>query len=369
MNRLLIGLLLCWTAVAAQAHQASEAYLIYRVEGAAVEQRLDVALRDLDRDLALDADGDGQLSWGEVRQRWHDIEALAGAGLRFTADGAACTAQDRPTPQLDQHSDGMHAVLVSHWQCPAAVRELEIDYRLFARTDAGHRALARLVGAAGEPLVLAPGGGVRRLNLEGRGFGGFVVEGMAHIASGLDHVLFLVTLLLVAVWRREGGGWSPRTSARGAFAETLKLVTAFTVAHSITLGLAAGGLIDPPTRWAESLIALTVLLAALDNLRPFVPGPRWGMVGLFGLVHGVGFAGPLKDLGLRGGELVLPLLGFNLGVELGQLAVVALLLPPALLLRERSAYRRWIVPAGSSAVAALALVWLAERSLGLSLIS
>jgi hypothetical protein len=83
----------------------------------------------------------------------------------------------------------------------------------------------------------------------------------------------------------------------------------------------------------------------------------------------VGFAGPLKDLGLRGSELVLPLLGFNLGVELGQLAVVALLLPPALWLRERSAYRRWIVPAGSSAVAALALVWLAERSLGLSLIS
>ncbi|HEY8877794.1 MAG TPA: HupE/UreJ family protein, partial [Roseateles sp.] len=176
-------------------------------------------------------------------------------------------------------------------------------------------------------------------------------------------------LLLVAVWRREGKGWAPRASGRAALAETLKLVTAFTLAHSITLGLAASGAIDPPTRWIESLIALTVLLAALDNLRPFMPGPRWSMVGLFGLVHGVGFAGPLKDLGLRGGELVLPLLGFNLGVELGQLAVVALLLPLALVMRERAAYRRWIVPAGSSAVAMLALLWLAERSLGLALIS
>lgn len=361
-----LALLLCG---AAHAHQASEAYLVYRVDGAAVEQRLDIALRDLDRDLALDADGDGNLSWGEVRQRWPDIEALADAGLRFTADGAACALQGRDQPQLDEHSDGTHAVLISHWHCAAPVHELDIDYRLFATTDAAHRGLARLVGATGEPLVLTPGAGPQRLNLESRGFGGFVIEGMAHIASGLDHVLFLITLLLVAVWRREGRGWAPRASGRAALAETLKLVTAFTLAHSITLALAASGAINPPAAVVESLIALTVLLAAIDNLRPFVPGPRWGMVGLFGLVHGVGFAGPLKDLGLRGSELVLPLLGFNLGVELGQLVVVAVLLPPALLLRGRAAYRRWIVPAGSSAVAALALVWLAERSLGLALIS
>ena len=359
--------LLLWSS-AAWAHQSSEAYLNYRVDGTAIEQRLDIALRDLDRDLALDADGDGSLSWGEVRTRWPDIEALADAGLRFTADGAACTRLDRAAPQLDDHSDGRHAVLVSHWRCAASVHELAIDYRLFATTDAGHRGLARRVGAAGEPLVLVPGAGPQRLGLDSRGFGGFVVEGMAHIASGLDHVLFLVTLLLVAVWRRDGAGWAPRHSARNAVTETLKLVTAFTLAHSVTLGLAASGVIDPPAALIESLIALTVLLAALDNLRPFVPGPRWSMVGLFGLVHGVGFAGPLKDLGLRGAELVLPLLGFNLGVELGQLAVVALLLPLALALRSARAYRRWIVPGGSSAVAALALVWCVERSLAVSLL-
>ena len=364
----------CWLLLAllfggaAQAHQASEAYLNFRVSGAEVEQRLDIALRDLDRDLALDADGDGALSWREVRTRWPDIERLAAAGVRFTADGAVCQPLDEAVPQLDEHSDGTHAVLLRHWRCPAAVRELEIDYRLFATTDATHRGLARLVGAGGQPLVLAPGSGPQRLSVDGHGFAGFVVQGMGHIASGLDHVLFLVTLLLVAVWRRDGSGWMPRRDARSAFAETLRLVTAFTIAHSITLGLAASGVIDPPTRWVESLIALTVLLAALDNLRPFVPGPRWSMVAVFGLVHGVGFAGPLKDLGLRGSELVLPLLGFNLGVELGQLAVVALLLPVALALRSAAAYRRWIVPGGSSAVAALALVWCVERSLDLSLL-
>ncbi len=367
MIRLLFSCLLLW-ASSAWAHQSSEAYLSFRVDGAQVERRLDIALRDLDRDLALDANGDGNLSWGEVRTRWPDIERLAAAGTSFKADGATCQSLDRPTPQLDEHSDGTHAVLVSHWRCPAEVRELEIDYRLFAATDAGHRGLARIVGAAGEPTVLTPGAGPQRLGVDSRGFGGFVIEGMGHIASGLDHVLFLVTLLLVAVWRRDGKGWAPRASARSAFTETLRLVTAFTLAHSVTLGLAASGIIDPPTRWVESLIALTVLLAALDNIRPFVPGPRWSMVAVFGLVHGVGFAGPLKDLGLRGSELVLPLLGFNLGVELGQLTVVALLLPLALALRSATAYRRWIVPGGSSVIAALATLWLAERALALNLL-
>jgi hypothetical protein len=360
--------LLLFASSAAWSHQSSEAYLSYRVTGADVEQRLDIALRDLDRDLALDADGDGRLSWGEVRMRWPDIERLAADGVRFTAGGAACAPKGSATPQLEEHSDGMHAVLVTQWHCPADVQELQITYRLFAATDAGHRGLARLVGAAGQPLVLVPGAAAQRLGVDSRGFAGFVIEGMAHIAGGLDHVLFLVTLLLVAVWHRHGRGWAPRASARSAFAETLRLVTAFTVAHSITLGLAASGVIDPPAAAVESLIALTVLLAALDNLRPFVPGPRWAMVGLFGLVHGVGFAGPLKDLGLRGTELVLPLLGFNLGVELGQLAVVALLLPLALALRDREVYRRWIVPGGSSAVAALALVWCVERSLAVQLL-
>jgi hypothetical protein len=355
-------------ASAAQAHQASEAYLNYRVSGSDVEQRLDISLRDLDRDLGLDANGDAALSWGEVRSRWPDIEGLAAAGVGFTADGATCQPIDHPSPQLDEHSDGLHAVLIQHWHCPAAVRELRISYRLFARTDASHRGLARLAGAGGEPLVLLPGAGPQALRVDGHGMLAFVAEGVTHIASGLDHVLFLVTLLLVAVWRRDGGRWTPRASARSAFAETLRLVTAFTVAHSITLGLAASGAINPPTRWVESLIALTVLLAALDNLRPFMPGPRWGMVAVFGLVHGVGFAGPLKDLGLRGTELLLPLLGFNLGVELGQLTVVALLLPLALLLRAGPVYRRWIVPGGSSAVALLALVWCVERSLDLNLL-
>jgi hypothetical protein len=115
------------------------------------------------------------------------------------------------------------------------------------------------------------------------------------------------------------------------------------------------------------MIAASVLVAALDNLRPFVPGPRWLTVGAFGFVHGFGFAGPLQDLGLRGRDLAMPLLGFNLGVEAGQIALVVLLLPLAQRLRAAPGYRRWIVQPGSAAVALLALLWTVERTLAMPL--
>ena len=399
--------LLLACAGAVQAHQASDAYLSWHVDGARIEQRIDIALRDLDRELALDADGDGLLSWGEVRRRWPDIERLAAQGVRVGADGQACVVQAPAAPQLEDHGDGRYAVLQQALRCPAPVRTLEVDYRLFARSDATHRGIARIDGGAPHGaaridgstphgvaridgstpqgaaridgstphgVVLVPGAGVQRLAVDAgtaparRRFAGFVAEGVRHIAGGLDHILFLVSLLMVAVWRRTATGWVPRHGAASAWAETLRLVTAFTVAHSLTLALAAAGVLAPPSRWVESLIAASVLVAALDNLWPIVPGPRWIMVSVFGLVHGLGFAGPLQELGLRRGELLLPLLGFNLGVELGQLALVAVLLPLAIGLRGARWYRRAVVSGGSLAVAGLALVWMLERSLGLELL-
>lgn len=384
MIRLLLALLLALPLLA-QAHKPSDAYLSLTVrEAGIVEQRLDIALRDLDRELGLDEDGDGQLTWREVRSHWPALEALAAAGVVVrvnSAEGpeaAVCVPASHPTPQLDEHVDGRYAVLVQRLQCPGGIRPdaLSVDYQLFAKTDPTHRGIARIDSAAGDPTVhvLIPGAPPTLLPLRHataepshRGLLGFFGEGLHHIAIGADHLLFLVTLLMVAVWRREGPAWQPRAAAASAWREALRLVTAFTVAHSLTLGLAAAGVLAPPSRWVESLIALSVFVAALDNLRPFLPGPRWTTVALFGLVHGFGFAGPLQDLGLRGGQLVLPLLGFNLGVEAGQLIVVAVVLPAALWLRARPVYRQWVVRPGSAVIALIALVWVAERALDLSL--
>jgi hydrogenase/urease accessory protein HupE len=384
-----LAALLAWLTLAsvplpAQAHKPSDAYLTLAVAAdGRISQRLDIALRDLDRDLDLDADADGQLRWGAVRSRWGRLEQLADTAVVVQADGQPCRRIDTGMPQLDTHVDGTYAVLRRTLQCtgssvPAA---LTIDYRLFAASDPTHRGITRIdLPGAAAPLtrVLVPGAAPVTLATGTPGAAApatpwartasFFADGLHHIAIGADHLLFLVTLLMVAVWRRQGDGWAPRAAAGSAWRETLRLVSAFTVAHSLTLGLAASGVLAPPTRWVESLIAASVCVAALDNLRPFLPGPRWMTVAVFGLVHGFGFAGPLQDLGLRGSDLALPLLGFNLGVEAGQLLVVAVLLPLALRLRASDVYRRWIVRPGSALAALLALGWTLERALALPLL-
>ena len=364
-----------WMAGSALAHKPSDAYLSLRVDGATIEQRLDIALRDLDRDLLLDADDDGQLSWGEVRGRWAEIEGLAAAGVRVAVGGQICRVASRAEPQLDEHSDGRYVVLTKRLVCDGPVRALSVDYSLFQRSDPTHRGIVRMVaGTSTQPAVLTPGGQARLFAIQldpqatPPSFLGFVTEGVQHILSGVDHILFLLALLLPSVLVRGPNGWQPAPQAKPVLLDVLRIVTAFTLAHSITLALALLDIVDPPSRWVESVIAASVVFAALNNLRPVVGRRRWLITFAFGLVHGFGFAGALKDLGLGEGTLVVPLLGFNLGVELGQLAIVALFVPLAWVLRPTPIYRRGAFMAGSVAIALLASVWLAERAFDVELL-
>ena len=173
--------------------------------------------------------------------------------------------------------------------------------------------------------------------------------------------MFLLALLLPAVLIRRADQWEPTPTLRGAAVETLKVVTAFTVAHSITLSLAALQVISLPSRWVESVIAASVVLAALNNLRGTIDKRRWVLAFIFGLIHGFGFASVLADLGLPQSALVLALVGFNVGVELGQLAIVAVFLPIAFWLRATRFYRVGVLTGGSIVVAILASWWLAQR--------
>jgi len=177
----------------------------------------------------------------------------------------------------------------------------------------------------------------------------------------------------VGLWVHRAGEpaaprWQPVASFGPAFWDVLRIVTAFTVAHSVTLSLAALGLVALPSRLVESAIAASVVLAALNNVWPVFEGRRWMVAFGFGLVHGFGFASVLADLGLPQGTLALALLGFNLGVELGQLAIVAVFLPCAYALRRTRFYRQAVLFGGSLLIAALAAVWLAERALELKLL-
>ncbi|MEJ5999264.1 HupE/UreJ family protein [Paucibacter soli] len=366
--------LLC--AGAAQAHKASDAYLILEADAMGLSQRVDIALRDLDRELQLDADENGQLSWGELRARAAEIDQLARQGLGLTltdADGGRCTPEALAPLQIETRSDGRYAVLQRRWQCRAPAQDLTLSYRLFADSDPTHRGVLSLRGPAGaaQTLVLAPDGQATQLRLGAPlGLLSLLRDGVHHIWIGLDHILFLLALLLPAVLVREkNGSWRPATHLKPVLLDVLGLVSAFTLAHSITLALAAFEIVNPPARWVESLIAASVLVAALNNLWPVLLHGRWRLTLVFGLVHGFGFASALKELGLRREALAAPLVMFNLGVELGQLAVVAAFFALAWGLRHRRVfYPRWVLGSGSAMIALLALAWLAERSLDLQLL-
>jgi len=193
--------------------------------------------------------------------------------------------------------------------------------------------------------------------------------GVWHIWIGFDHILFLLSLLLPAVLFLARERWQAVARFNPAFWDVFRIVTSFTVAHSITLSLATLGLIALPSRLVESAIAASVVLAALNNLYPLFQGRRWMVAFCFGLIHGFGFASVLADLGLPRGALALALVGFNLGVELGQLTIVAVFLPTAYLLRHGWFYRRLVFTGGSWLIALVAAIWLVERAFDLKLIT
>ena len=198
-------------------------------------------------------------------------------------------------------------------------------------------------------------------------FVAFLSEGVSHIGSGIDHLLFLLALLLPAMFVRTKEGLQPVARFTDAFWNVFKIVTAFTVAHSVTLSLAALQVVTLPSRWVETAIAASVLLAAVNNIYPMVQRRLWLVAFIFGLIHGFGFASVLLDMGLPRDALVLSLLGFNLGVELGQILVVIIFFLLVYFVRTTRFYRRVVVPAGSALIALIAVVWILERALDLKL--
>lgn len=367
---LVLALFFC---LPAWSHKPSDSYLTLRGEGSAITARWDIALRDLDYVLQLDRDGNGELTWGEVRQRSADIEQLAVSRLALSSQGEACPLQSTGPLMLERHSDGTYAVLTLQAQCARLAGSVQADYSLLFDVDPTHRGLVQWTPAGAtrpQALIFATDSARQQLRLSAPSawetLRQYVLDGIWHIWIGFDHILFLVALLLPAVLVRQARAWAPSPSLRGASIEVLKVVTAFTVAHSITLSLAVLGVVSLPSRLVESVIAASVVIAALNNLRGTVDKRRWVMAFAFGLVHGFGFASVLADLGLPQGALALALVGFNVGVELGQLAIVAVFLPVAFALRATNFYRIGVLRFGSLAVAALAGWWFIERAFDLA---
>jgi hypothetical protein len=235
--------LLC---AAAHAHKPSDSYLTLRVGDRTVEGQWDIALRDLDFAIGLDRDGNGELNWGEIRARQRDIAAYALGRLTLANAGVNCPITAGPQ-LVDQHSDGAYSVLRFTARCGAQIDKLDIEYRLLFDFDLQHRGLLNLQsglqsGAQASSAIFAPGTARQRLALRDASklaqFGDYLATGIWHIWIGYDHILFLLSLLLPAVLKMGNRERRPSDSFKACFIDVLKVVTAFTLAHSITLTLA-----------------------------------------------------------------------------------------------------------------------------------
>lgn len=381
----------CTAAPSVWAHKASDAYL--RVNGAsdaqatpagAVALQLSMALRDVDAAVdRLDADGDRQLTWGEIKQATPALAEWMGKGIEWRCGDAVQPVVWR-FEALEQRTDGRYIRMAAAFDCGAA-QALALDYRLMQGIDPTHRLLVS-GQLGGQPLaaVLAPDGRSRTdLRTVGSGTaaqepaaarGGpatlvhFIAEGVHHILEGYDHLAFLLALLLPISLLRRGGGAQDAQVANtqgrarwGGVKALLITVTSFTVGHSITLVLAGLGWVTVSGNWVEPAIAISIGVSALLNLFP-VKGLRSDLLALcFGLVHGLGFSGALIEAGVSGGLLVWALAGFNLGVEAGQLMVVAMWCAVSLLLARWAGYRTVVVKGGSVALIVLSLYWTVQR--------
>ena len=372
MKQFLILCIALLYAVSAAAHKPSDSYLSLAVNDNAVSGQWDIALRDLDFAIGLDANGDAEITWGEVRAKHAEIAAYAMSRLQLSSQGKACPLQVSEH-LIDDHTDGAYAVLRFKAQCAAPLDVLQARYRLFFDIDPQHKGLLRLeYQGQSSAAIFSPDKATQDFRLSQpsklRQFIDYAREGVWHIWIGYDHILFLLALLLPAVVVRQDKKWQAVAAFKPAFWSVLKIVTAFTLAHSITLTLATLGVISLPSRWVESTIAASVVIAALNNIYPLFRERRWVMAFAFGLIHGFGFASVLSDLGLPQDALVLALVGFNLGVEAGQLAIVAAFLPIAFVLRFSWLYQRLVLVGGSVVIAMLAAIWLAERALDMKLL-
>jgi len=357
----------------AQAHSSSNSYITVSSFNEAAVLRADINLRDIDLVFDLDQNKDGKVSWGETLAKTAELKVWLEQGIQLSTKGQKC-ALAKMNIKASDHADGTYLSVEWTVACLDVAEDglsgLTLRYDLMFDQDNLHRALVKIdlpnfqssaILSPDRPeftLTKASGSSLKVLER-------YLLEGVWHIWIGIDHVLFLLSLLILAFLepnRKSVIQWPAVQNVKTAVLDILAVVTAFTLAHSITLGLTIFKWLEPSADLIEPAIALSVVAAALNNLLGWAALRRWQLAFAFGLVHGFGFANVLVDLGLPSDQLAIALGGFNLGVELGQIAIVLLFLPLAWWLRNTLFYRWVVVVGGSLTIAVLGIIWTLQRT-------
>lgn len=349
---------LCWSV--SWAHQNSTAYLKLMPEGTGYQALYQLPLRDAAQLIDLDPNQDQQITWQEILLAQPVWRQLLAEQLRFSDHTQACSLQITQVVWLHNIDEQIYLYQPFAVRCAQSVQSL--NYQILATQDQQHRVLISNM-ATQQHQLFAPQH--IALNAQSRltillSYG---QSGVHHLLIGLDHLLFLFCLLLPLVYHAR-----QQPSIRPLLKQTVWVVSAFTLAHSITLALAALQWVNLPSRWVETAIAASVLWAALYHWRPRPLTHQVGLAFGFGLIHGFGFANVLADLPLSTLDRGLALLSFNLGIELGQLLCIVLLMPPLFYLRQTFAFTWVIYRGGLMCAVMIAGVWVIERAAEIELL-
>ncbi|MEO1619428.1 MAG: HupE/UreJ family protein [Cyanobacteria bacterium J06632_3] len=366
------------------AHQTNQSYIFFQIGRSTITARVELPMTDLNDALELGLDPERRINPEQMEPFIPQIEAYAAEHTKVDCPPQSCKLSFTGHEYYNEYQSQFVNLSYDLEGFDELPESLEVTFDPLLVEKPGNTNLLIIeenwkTGTFGSEtnvlLVFDWPEQKETLALDSgsllQGFWGVVKLGVKHIWEGADHVLFLLALLLPSALRRKDDkddqAWQPVDKFSTAFVYIVKVATAFTIAHSITLGLATLQLVQVPSRIVESIIAASIGLAAVEIFYPIFRGRAWLIIFLFGLFHGFGFADVLAELGVTSQYAALSLFGFNLGVELGQLAIIAVIFPLLYLFRKQRFYPKVVLRMGGLLLGAMSLYWFIERAFDVNL--
>jgi hypothetical protein len=362
----------CWVNTA-YAHAPGQSYIYIQKYENKLSGRFEITLGDLNKTLKTVSTG-RPITEANLKDRIDEVYDYYIKNVQFY-DGTRSLTIRFTDSDIRITTIGTYALLnfllVENSAGPDVI---DIDYEVMFDVDPDHLALLVIEqfwkgGIYGNEsrvsLAFSPSNRRQQLSFSDysvyKGFIGVVKLGIEHMWKGIDHILFLTALILPSAMRRKEKHWEPVTEFRTAIMNVVKIVTLFTISHSVTLGIAALGIFNLSSRLVEPIIAISIIVAALDIIFPIFKGKIGWVVFIFGLFHGFGFASVLVDRGVLGEHMALSLFGFNLGVEIGQVVVIGIIFPLIYFFRQYAFYPKIIMRYGAATMIFAAAFWSFER--------